>query len=109
MPARSRPPLLEAVAPQSPGDERVVEGPDRPDVVADRVVACLASARRRTPQPEIQPRPHQWSTTDFAFAVSTMPLHSRMAVVRRERVDLAAVAIERDREVPADRPARSRG
>src|SRR3990170_8624848 len=33
--------LLEAVTPQAPGDERVVEGPDRADVVADGVVAPL--------------------------------------------------------------------
>ena len=38
--------LLEAVAAKAPGDERVVERPDRADVVADRVVAPLALGER---------------------------------------------------------------
>ena len=38
--------LLEAVAAQAPGDERVVERPDGADVVADRVVAALALGQR---------------------------------------------------------------
>ena len=37
--------LLESVAPQAPGDERVVERPHRADVVADRVVPALARSR----------------------------------------------------------------
>ena len=37
---------LESVPPQAPGDERVVERPDRSDVIADRVEATFAFGER---------------------------------------------------------------
>ena len=70
--------VLEAVAAQTPGDERVVERPDGADVVADRVVArprprpACARPSRRTGRGPIRCR-----TTAFALDLSTMPLHSR--------------------------------
>ena len=51
--------LLEAVAPQAPGDERVVERPDRADVVADRVVASLALGQRPDAPAREEPRSEQ--------------------------------------------------
>ena len=70
--------VLEPVAPQPPRDERVVERPDRADVVADRVVPPLALGERAHAPAREQPRPHRdGRATAFAFDLSTMPLHSR--------------------------------
>ena len=52
--------LLEPVSAQAPGDERVVEGPDRADVIADRVVAASRRSAMRAHAPAgEQLRPHQ--------------------------------------------------
>ena len=58
--------LLEAVAPQAPGDERVVERPDRADVVADRVVAAFALGQGAHAPAGEQSRAHQVSRDRLA-------------------------------------------
>ena len=93
--------LLVPVAPQPPGDERVVERPDRPEVIADRVVAGLALGQRSHAPARVQPRPHQVADDRLRLRGVDDAAPQEEPVVRRERIDLAAVGVEGDREVPA--------
>src|SRR5262245_31906655 len=91
--------VLEAVPPQAPGDERVVERPDSPDVVADRVEARLALGQRAHAPAGEEPRPHQMPDDRLRLRLVDDPAPEQMAVVRRERVDLLAVEVQGEREV----------
>ena len=93
--------LLEAVAPQAPGDERVVERPDRADVVADRVVARLALGQRAHAPAGEEPRPHQVPDDGLRLRLVDDAAPEQVAVVRGQRVDLLALGVEREREVLA--------
>ena len=94
--------LLEAVAAQAPGDERVVERPDRADVVADRVVAALALGQRADAPAGEEPRAHAGGARRaLRLRLVDDPAPEQVPVVRGERVDLAAVGVEREREVLA--------
>ena len=95
--------LVEAVAAQTPGDEGVVERPDRADVVADRVVAVLALGQRADAPAGEELRPEQVRGDRAGPASSTMPLHSRCPMLEVERVDLPPVGVERERVVLAVR------
>ena len=93
--------VLEAVAAQPPRDERVVEGPDRPDVVADRVVASLALGKRAHAPAREQPRSHQVPDDRLRLRLVDDAAPEQVAVVRGERVDLLSVRVEREGEVLA--------
>ena len=93
--------LLEAVAPQPPRDEGVVEGPDRADVVADRVVPALAFCQRADAPAGEEPRPHQLARDGLGLRLVDDAAPQQVAVVRRQRVDLVALGVEREREVLA--------
>src|SRR4029450_10227525 len=85
--------LLEAVTAQPPGDEGVVEGPDRADVVADRVVAALAHRPRPPPPPGEQPLAHELSRHGFGLGLVDDAAPEQMPVVGGQRVHLAAIGL----------------
>ena len=93
--------VLEPVSAQSPGDERVVEGPHGADVVADRVAADLAFGQGADAPTREQARPHEVPHDGLGLRLVDDPAPQQVAVVRGERVDLAAVRVERDGEVLA--------
>jgi hypothetical protein len=91
--------VLESVPAQPPGDKRVVERPDRADVVADRVVASFALGQRAHPPTGEEPRPEQIPRDGLRLRLVDDAAPEEMAVVRGERVDLPPVGVEREREV----------
>ena len=93
--------VLEAVAAQTPRDERVVERPDGAGVVADGVVAALASCERAHAPPGEEPVAAEVAHDGLGLRLVDDAAPEEVAVVRRERVDLAAVGVEGDREVLA--------
>ena len=95
--------LLEAVVSKAPGDERAVERPDGPDVVADRVVAPLALGQRPDAPAGEEPRPEQVTGDCLRLRLVDDAAPEQVAVVRRQRVDLVAFRVERQREVLAVR------
>src|SRR5436190_18622860 len=91
--------LLEPVPPQAPGDDRAVERPDRPDVVSDRVVATFALRERPDAPAGEQPPPQQVPRDRLRLRLLDDAAPEQVSVVRGERIDPAAVLIEREREV----------
>ena len=92
--------LLEAVPPQPPGDERVVERPDRADVVSDGVVAALSFGHRPDPPPREEPGPHEVADDSLGLGLVDDPAPQEMPVVGGERIDLTPVRVESQGEVP---------
>src|SRR4249920_3654225 len=78
--------VLEAVAPEPPGDERVVERPDRADVVADRVVAALALGKGADTPPGEEPRAEKVAGNGSGFGLVDDAAPEQVAVVRGKRV-----------------------
>ena len=93
--------VLEAVAPEAPGDERVVERPDGADVVADRVVPALALGERANAPAGEEPRPEEVAGDGLRLRLVDDAAPEQVAVVRREAVDLAPLLVQREREVLA--------
>ena len=93
--------VLEPVATEAPRDERVVEGPDGSGVVPDRVVAPLSDGQRPHAPAGEEPRPEQVPRDRTCFRLVDDPAPQKVAVVRRERVDLPSVLVEGEREVLA--------
>src|SRR5262249_28489328 len=91
----------EAVPAEAPGDERVVERPDRADVIADRVEARLALRQRPYAPAREEPRPQQVARDRPRLRLVDDPAPEQVADVRRERVDMVALRVERQREVLA--------
>ena len=79
-----------AVAPQAPGDDRVVVRPHRADVVADRIVRALARGHRpHAPAREQRRRPSGARTHALGLVLVGDAAPQQVPDVRGERVDLA--------------------
>jgi hypothetical protein len=92
--------VLEPVSAEPPGDERVVEGPHGADVVADRVVPAFPLGQRSNAPTGEQPRAQEIGDDGLRLGLVDDAAPQEMAVVRRERVDLVPLGVEREREVP---------
>src|SRR5262245_4995019 len=91
--------VLEPVAPQPPGDERVVERPDGADVVADRVEPRLALGQRAHAPAGEEPLPHQMPNDRLRLRLVDDAAPEQVAVVRGEHIDLLPIDVELKREV----------
>src|SRR5207247_3953413 len=91
--------LLEAVPAQAPCDERVVEGPDRPDVVADRVVPSLPLGERAHAPTREEASSEEVTRDRLRLRLVDDAAPEQLAVVRGERVHLLALVVERERVV----------
>src|SRR6185503_3642899 len=90
-----------AIAAQAPGDERVVEGPHGAHVVADRVVATLALGHRAYAPSGEEPIAQQVASAGARLVLVGDATPQQMPDVRGQRIDLAFLAVERQREEAA--------
>ena len=94
--------LLEAVAAQAPGDERVVERPDR--ARRGSRSGCSGPRPRRAcgrPSRRTAAAPIRCRATALAFDLSTMPLHSRWPLFEVSESTWLPSGVEGEREVLA--------
>src|SRR5262249_50992815 len=95
--------LLEAVAPQAPRDERVVEGPDGADVIADRVVAPFTFGERSHAPAREEAWAEEMVCDRLRLRLVDDAAPEQVADVRAEHVDLLSLAVESQSEVLAVR------
>src|SRR5439155_1914979 len=88
--------LPEPVAHEATGDDRVVMRPDRPDVIPDRVVAGHRGRERADAPatPEVRTRERRGHPRSAFRAGNAAP--QGVPGVRRHRIDLALLAVERE-------------
>src|SRR6266496_168799 len=72
--------------------------PDRPEMVADRVVAALALRHRAYAPPGIELRTHQVTYDSLRLVLIDDAAPEQVSDVRGERINLAPVAIKSKRE-----------
>jgi hypothetical protein len=95
--------LLVAIAPEAPGDDGVVKGPDRPQVIADRVVSTLALSERPDTPTRVQPWRHEVIDDHRRFGCVDDATPQEVTDIRRERIDLAPVGVQGEGVVAAVR------
>src|SRR5260370_5652610 len=93
--------FFETVTTQTPGNERVVERPDRAHVVSDRVVPRFALRERAHAPSGEQPRAKQMPRERAGLRLIDDSAPQEVPIVRSERVHLAAVGIKCDGEILA--------
>ena len=90
--------LAIAVAPEPQRDKRVVVWPDRPEMIANRVVATLAFRHGAYAPPRIQVRAHQVAHNSLRLVLIDDATPEQVPDVRGQRIHLAPVAIDGERE-----------
>src|SRR5256884_4533091 len=90
--------LTITVAPEPHGDKRVVVWPDRPEMIANRVVATLAFCHGAYAPPRIQVRAHQVAHNSLRLVLLDDATPEQVPNVGGQRIHLAPVAIDGERE-----------
>ena len=90
--------LTITVAPEPHGDKRVVVWPDRPEMIANRVVATLAFCHGAYAPARIQVRAHQVAHNSLRLVLLDDATPEQVPNVRGQRIHLAPVAIDGERE-----------